>query len=187
MTPMFGLIASSISGNLSSNFDSIQTVTVGAGGQTSISFTSIPSIYKHLQIRSMFRSGTSGSEDSVILRLNGDSGSNYSWHFLFGNGSSASASGSSSQSFIYPYAVPASSFLGNSFGVQVTDILDYSSTIKNKTTRTLAGYDDNSTGGRIALTSGAWYTTSAVTSISITTGGSSLAQYSSFALYGIKG
>jgi hypothetical protein len=168
------------------DYESIQTYTVGAGGTGTITFSSIPSTYKHLQIRSMFRSGLAIAEDTVIMRFNGDSGNNYSYHFLFGNGSTANASGNSGTSFIYPWATPGSTFLSNSFGVQVTDLLDYSSTTKNKTTRTLGAYDDNSTGGRIALASGAWYNTSAVTSISITTVGNSITQYSSFALYGIR-
>jgi len=167
-------------------YDSLSTVTVPAGGVASVTFAGIPNTYKHLQIRAMLRSGTAGSEDSVIMRFNGDSGNNYSYHFLFGNGSSANASATSSTSLIYPWAIPAASFLANSFGVQIIDLLDYANTTKNKTTRTLAGFDDNSTGGRIALTSGAWYNTSAVNSISITTGGSSIAQHSQFTLYGVR-
>ena len=42
------------------SYESIATVTVGAGGSSSISFTSIPSTYKHLQIRAITRdTGTS--------------------------------------------------------------------------------------------------------------------------------
>ena len=168
-------------------YESIAAVTVPSGGAASITFSGIPQTYSHLQIRAMYRSSVVGSEDSVIMRFNGDTASNYSHHFLFGNGSTANAAATSSTSYIYPWAVPGSTFLSNSFGIQVIDILDYASVTKNKTTRTLAGYDDNSTGGRIALTSGAWYNTSAVTSVSITAGSANIAQHSSFALYGIKG
>jgi hypothetical protein len=161
-------------------------VSVGAAGASTISFTSIPATYKHLQIRYIARSTVAGSEDGTLLRFNGDTGSNYSWHFLFGNGSSANASYGVSENKIYPWAVPASSFLGSSFSVNVIDILDYASTTKNKTTRALAGYDDNSTGGRVALASGLWMNTNAVSSITITNS-ANWAQYSSFALYGIKG
>ena len=168
-------------------YESIATTTVGSGGAASVTFSGIPSTYTHLQVRCLIRSSVAGSEDSVVMRFNGDSASNYSYHFLFGNGSSANASATTSASFIYPYAVPGATFLSNAFGVQVTDILDYANTTKNKTTRTLAGYDDNSTGGRIALTSGAWYNTSAVTSIAITAGSANIAQFSSISLYGIRG
>lgn len=35
----------------STDYDSIATTTVGAGGAASITFSSIPSTYQHLQIR----------------------------------------------------------------------------------------------------------------------------------------
>ena len=167
-------------------YDALATVTVPSGGAASVTFAGIPTTYKHLQIRMMARSTVAGSEDSVLMRFNADTGSNYSYHFLFGNGSSANASATSSAAFIYPWAIPGATFASNAFGVQIMDILDYANTSKNKTTRNFAGYDDNSTGGRIAFTSGAWYNTSAVTSISITAGSANIAQYSSFALYGVK-
>lgn len=68
------------------------------------------------------------------------------------------------------------------------DILDYTSTNKNKTMRTLQGMDSNG-GGTISLHSGLYYgTTNAVTSIKLyAASGGNLNQYSHFALYGIKG
>jgi hypothetical protein len=75
------------------------------------------------------------------------------------------------------------------FGGGVVDILDYASTSKNKTIRTLSGADINGAGGDLRLSSGLWFATpAAITSITLyANGGSSdFAQYSSFALYGIK-
>ena len=185
-----GIFASQISGRLwepQGAYDALSTVTVPSGGLASVTFAAIPNTYKHLQLRVMARSTVGGSEDSSLLRLNGDSGSNYFWHFLFGNGASANASNpGASSTFIYPYAIPASGFLANSFGVQVIDILDYSSSSKNTTVRTLAGYENNSTGGRIALTSGAWFNTSAVNSLTFTAGSANLAEYSQLTLFGVK-
>jgi len=75
--------------------------------------------------------------------------------------------------------------------VTVIDILDYQNTSKNKTIRGLSGQDGNASGTatnwRIQLSSGAWYNSSAVTSITIFVPTWTLGQYSSFALYGIKG
>jgi hypothetical protein len=54
MTPILGILASGMSGNLwapGKDFDSIATTTVGAGGASTITFSSIPSTYRHLQIR----------------------------------------------------------------------------------------------------------------------------------------
>jgi hypothetical protein len=182
LTALFGSYAAS----RGPSYDSIQTVTVGAGGQSTISFTSIPQSYAHLQVRMITRSSANVSEDSMLMRFNSDSGSNYRWHFLFGNGSTANSSNNGGTStFIYPYAIPGATFLAGSFGVQVIDIFDYSSTNKNKTTKTFGGYDNNSTLGRIAFTSGVWFNTNSVTSLTFTCAGN-FVQNSSFALYGIK-
>ena len=93
--PILGVIASSISGNLyNASYESIATVTVGAGGASSAIFNSIPNTYTHLQIRYITRNAN--ADDSTIIRLNSDSGSNYARHFLRGNGTSATAAASSS-------------------------------------------------------------------------------------------
>ena len=186
-----GILSSQISGHLytlTGSYDALATVTVPSGGASSITFSAIPQTgYKHLQIRWLAQSTLSAAEDSTNLRFNGDSGSNYSWHFLFGNGSTANASSGTSDTKIYPWAVPGATFLTNSFGVNIIDILDYASIAKNKTTRSLAGYDNNSTGGRIAMASGSWFpaTPTAINSITITNG-ASWAQFSTFSLYGVK-
>jgi hypothetical protein len=74
------------------------------------------------------------------------------------------------------------------FGVTILDILDYANTNKYKTTRNLAGVDSNDTNGKISFESGSWRSTSAVSTITLISGtGSDFLQYSSFALYGIKG
>jgi hypothetical protein len=76
------------------------------------------------------------------------------------------------------------------FSVSIIDILDYANISKNKTNRVLTGIDKNGSGS-IQLTSGAWFNTAAITSITITpqsntTPTNTLEQYSSFALYGVK-
>ena len=65
----------------------------------------------------------------------------------------------------------------------VVDILDCSNTSKYKTMRALCGTDTNG-GGEVGLFSGVWQSTSAISSITISF--SNIAQYSTFALYGIK-
>jgi hypothetical protein len=166
------------------DYESIATVTVGSGGASSVSFTSIASTYKHLQVRILTRSTFGANEWPIFVQLNSSS-SGYAYHDLQGNGSSASASGSSSQSLMQLGDTSAASGTANSFGVFILEILDYADTNKNKTGRTLYGYDLNGT-GKVGHRSGLWANTSAVTSLSFGTGGN-FAQYSSFALYGIKG
>ena len=168
------------------DYESIATTTVGGGGTAYIEFTSIPSTYKHLQVRWIFRSNRVTNPDYLKLTFNGDTATNYSWHYLVGNGSTAVASASASADFIINRAGAGSSQAANVYGAGITDILDYADTNKYKTSRTLGGFDDNSI-GEISLQSGNWRSTSAVTSLRLTVGaGTLLSQYSSFALYGIK-
>jgi hypothetical protein len=162
------------------SYESIATVTVGSGGSSSISFTSIPSDYTHLQIRTFSRiSGQSYG----LLRFNSDSSSVYGTHFLYGDGANAQATANLPASNIFAIYVGSGS---NIFGAGIVDILDYTNTNKFTTTRSLTGADENGS-GVILLLSGLWRNTAAITSIEILPNASTFAQYSHFALYGIKG
>jgi hypothetical protein len=169
------------------SYESIATVTVGTA-VSSISFSSIPSTFKHLQIRGIARtSRTSSGQATLRFRVNGDDGSNYSYHRLFGDGSSLTASGEASQSYGYFYFGATTSDTSNIFGASVWDVLDYSNTSKYKTLRILGGLDTNG-GGGVGIGSASWQSTSAISGITLSIdGGFNFNQYSSFALYGIKG
>jgi hypothetical protein len=189
--PILGIMASQITGHLFTQgaYDSIATSTVGSGGAASITFSSIPSTYTHLQIRGIAKWDTTANDiSSIQYQLNGDTGSNYSYHYARGSGSATSATGVASQtSAISSSSMPTNnSSYANMFGAVVFDLLDYTNTSKYKTIRTLSGVDTNGgTYGYINFSSGLWMNTSAVTSITVKLDGS-IAQYSSFALYGIK-
>lgn len=171
------------------DFESIQTVTVGAGGASSITFSSIPSTFQHLQIRAILRDDRASSEsDFFRVRFNGDTGSNYfTEHSLGGTGSSAYAGAGSTNNSINVFGIPAVNAGSNRFGVLILDLLDYGSVNKNKTTRALVGYDNNGS-GNIALTSGLWMNSStAVNQITLTGAFGNFVQHSHAALYGIRG
>jgi len=182
--PILGIIASQITGHLNtSSYESIATQTVGIGGTTSLTFSSIPSTYKHLQLRMLTQLSVGNGE--IDLQFNSDTGSNYGYHRIYGNGSSAVAEwGTSTTQATVGYYASAS----NVFNGGVVDILDYTNTNKYKTIRTLSGMDTNG-GGLILFDSSAWRSTSSITSITVFSkdGARPLAQYSSYALYGIKG
>ena len=193
MSPILGVFASSIQNSIASatSYESIATVTVGAGGAASAEFTSIPNTYQHLQIRGIPKAvGTANIAVNGLVQINSDTGSNYSRHLLDGNGSVATANGSASQSSIVFCPIPDSNISGSGsmFAGFVMDILDYANTNKYKTVRTLSGYDlNNATYGALRFYTGLWMNTNAITSIKLYADGVNLAQYSSFALYGIKG
>lgn len=149
---------------------------------SSIEFTGIPANYTHLQLRVVTQASVSGDVD-WSLRFNGDTGANYTKHQLFGNGSAAFATGSASQN-----QIPGGFTNLTAWSSSIVDILDYTSTSKNKTVKTLSGSDVNGS-GYVGIRSGVWFASPvAITSIQIipTSGGSGFATYSSFALYGIK-
>jgi hypothetical protein len=164
------------------SYESIYTVPV-TSAVSSISFTSIPSTYKHLQIRLM--AGSTGV-DAGLLTFNSDTGANYTRHRLTGNGSAAGAGAGTGQT-----AASINSFGGypdtaNTFGVTIIDILDYTNTNKYTTIRSLSGEDMNGS-GFVEFTSNLWLNTAAITRIDYAALGGNWKQYSSFALYGIKG
>jgi hypothetical protein len=187
MTPIIGVIASSIL-KVTSSFESIATAT-GTGSSGTITFSSIPSTYKHLQIRVLARSTEAASGfTNLQVQVNGDTTTNYSIHNLIGDGSSVSANGYGSQSLMELGAVVRNNEAANIMGVSIIDIIDYASTTKNKTFRSFAGWDANGS-GRSFLLSGAWFSTSAINSLTIKIGGASnyFTTNSTFSLYGIKG
>ena len=183
MPIILGIAASSISGSLlASSYESIATVTVGSGGTSTVTFSSIPATYTHLQIRGIVRS--TNNDDDIACRFNGDTGSNYSTHRFYGSGASMGADGYATNTKLEFWARGASGT--SNFGPTVTDILDYANTNKYKTTRGLFGQDANGS-GYIMFGGGLWRNTSAVTSIEIFSISGNLVQYTQFALYGIKG
>ena len=196
MSPILGIYASQISGHLTPPDNGamfpLGMVQVGSAGSATISFTSIPATYKHLQIRIMCKSANTGNTgDYAALTFNSDSGSNYTYHRLKGDGSSATAYGAATGTFnsVVLERIPTSksTFATQLQGVLIVDILEYANTNKYKTVRNFGGYDNNGS-GEILLTSALWTNTNAISSITIVTPtADNWTQYSSFALYGIKG
>jgi hypothetical protein len=171
------------------DYELISTTVVGAGGVASVTFSNLATLaasYKQLQVRIVARSDRSASNnDSLMGRVNSDTGSNYSRHGLSGNGTSSGSGGVASQSSFYLGDFTASTGTTSAFGAFVYDLLDFQSTSKNKVFRALSGYAANEKDVRLA--SGVWLSTSAVTDISFFANGGNLVQYSRFSLYGLKG
>jgi len=170
------------------NYESIQTVTVGGGGQASISFTTIPATFKHLQIRGIARSTTTGNDSWMWYVLNSDTtASNYSNHNMFGNASTALGSyNSGSDGYLMGRAMGSASGANNVFAPNIMDILDYANTSKYKVLRNLNGQDNNGSRQLVGFSTNLWRNTAAITSITLFVA-NNFAEYSSFALYGIKG
>ena len=179
LNTIFGSLSSGIIPTTTA-YDSIATVTVGSGGAASVTFSSIPATYTHLQIRCL---SSTGAEINCYMQFNSDTtNGNYRYHQLEGNGSTAYANSTGNLPLInYDNTTNA-----DTFSVQIIDILDYTNSNKYKTSRTLTGFDRNGS-GVVGLYSLLWMNTNAVTSIVLKPNAGNWKQDSSFALYGIKG
>lgn len=198
MTPVYKLSANSVkngrtvygsmlAGNTAytdASFESIASVS-GTGSSGTVTFSSIPSTYSHLQVRAFMP--VTSNNNAPYIRFNSDSGNNYTVHTVIGvNNGSVNAQSATSQ----PYINIAGFWFGIQTdypGVSVVDILDYSNTNKYKTVRALAGQDNNSTLGSTGMSSGLWLSTNAITSISIIlSGATNFSSNARFGLYGIR-
>jgi hypothetical protein len=185
--PILGVVASSY--YTATNVDTgamfpLGMVQVGSGGTAYVEFTSIPATYTHLQIRGIGRT-TTGNFPTTLLYFNSDTGSNYSYHQILGDGGVAAA-GAANQSLMVLPPTSGSTQSASVFGAMVIDILDYKNTSKYKTIRALGGTDNNTT-GQLTFNSASWRNTNAITTVKVSPGSGNFAEFSQFALYGIKG
>jgi len=192
MSPILGIIASQDYVRIPpSSYESIATFTA-AGGETSLTFSSIPATYASLQIRGISRDTAAFNYNQELgVRFNSDTGSNYAWHRLIGSSAgSVSANGSASATSIATYySGCCDNATASVYGANIFDIHDYASTTKYKTVRYFSGVDTNTSSAEFGVTlgSGLWQSTSAVTSINIRSLYTAFKAGSTFALYGIKG
>lgn len=170
------------------DFESIATITVGAGGSSTIEFTSIPNTYTHLQIRGITRTTNAVNQwRNGRITLNSDSNTVYATHLIRGTGSAVEVDASFGDGLTFPYTSVDDSTTSNTYGGFIIDILDYANNNKFKTIRGLSGVDFNG-GGVANFASGLWRSTNTITSIQFYNSGAGVnwKQYSTIALYGIK-
>ena len=137
--------------------------TLPSTGDSTVTFsnlnTTYGSTYQHLQLRIVSKRGS----NRFGVQFNGDTGSNYAMHFLFGTGSTVS-SGATTSTTAITTNVGRTAGGDSSVGASIVDILDPFETTKNTTVRSLTG---NQLQGLIVLYSGVWLNTNALTSLSV--------------------
>ena len=182
--PILGITASSIL-KVTGSYESIASATT-TSGQTVVTFSSIPSTYKSLQIRGILRNAAGSGTDNGYMLFNSDTGNNYTTHWIISDGATLTASNISPCTLqLVGIGIPASGSTANSFAATIIDIHDYASTTKNKTVRYFTGNDRNGS-GNVFIGSSSWMNTSAVSTISINCS-NDFQVGTTFALYGIKG
>jgi hypothetical protein len=155
-------------------YEPIATTTVSGTGTSTITFSSISGTYTDLRLIAQAQV----SDGYCLLRVNSDSGTNYSNTRLYGDGTSAGSSRSTSdaQWFINT----SSANLNSNFTV---DFMNYSNTTTFKTKLSRVTIPAGSVVQDISL----WRSTSAITSITvIVPAANNWVAGSTFTLYGIK-
>lgn len=180
---ILGVTASSIL-KINGAYESIASA-VGDGTSTSVTFSSIPNTYAHLQVRisALF----AGSGNGISIRPNSSTATNYTRHRMASNGSALSASGNAS-----PDGLTGADVFGYTVGgrttqpsVAIIDLHNYASTTEYKTIRSFSGCDFNGN-GEIDIFSSLWVQTTAISSLQIYSG-AAFSTGTTFSLYGIKG
>ena len=186
-----GILAASGAG-VAGSYELIETITVGAGGAASVTFSNLntySSTYQHLQIRAVARTTRSTNNDAYKITLNGTVPQ--VWHVMgnyYGLSGVLSEGSTSEANVILPGGLPAANSTANVFGAAIMDFLDAFSTIKNKTIRVFGGKSE-SANPAIAISSTFLNSTSALSSIKLENRNepSNFVIGSRFSLYGIKG
>lgn len=163
----------------------INSVVVGAGGQTAIDFTAIPGTYTDLYLVVSARL-TSAAAEGMFLVFNGST-TGYSARDLYGSGSGSGAGSTNPYGFtnkLFVGSQDSSAQTANTFGSTEIYIPNYAgSTAKGVSTNNMT--ENNGTTVNIDILHGLWTGTAAITSISIVSNNGNFVQYSTASLYGI--
>lgn len=162
------------------------TVQVGAGGQSTIEFTAIPSTYTDLAVKLTARSTVTGVS-TIRMKLNTDTGANYTYKQIQGAGSgsptsSGGAGASSSSNEIG--LIDGSDSTTSTFSSTDLYFPNYASSVA-KSWSVDSVEEENATTAYVRLTSGLWTGTAAINAITFTLPSGNFAQYSTASLYGI--
>jgi hypothetical protein len=166
----------------------IASVTVGSGGASTISFTSIPATYTDLVVKYSLRSTANDSGGStpidVRLTFNG-SGSGYSERMLYGTGSSAASAATSGSYINWAGTQTNNSQTASTFASNDMYIPNYAGST-NKSVSVDGVQENNATAAASRLTAILWSNTAAITSLQLAPDYGNFAQYSTAVLYGIN-
>jgi hypothetical protein len=158
---------------MTATYEKIATTTLGTDSAT-VTFSSITSSYTDLIV---ILNATTNAEINLTCQFNGDTGSNYSFTYFLGPGSGSESGNNFNQSHIV-----TGGFKGGTIGTQILQINNYSNATTYKTLISRTNGSDKF----VAIYTGLWRNTSAISSLTMGTTSSTYATGSTFTLYGIK-
>lgn len=164
----------------------IASQTVGAGGVSSITFSSIPQTYSDLKLIVSARGSYIYAQANAYLTFNGSSATNYKEHLFYGNGSSVGTVNATTNGYFnWTVMMSGGGATANTFGNSEVNIYNYTdSKYKHLSADNMT--ENNGTEGWQGVSASQWAVGNPITSITLTADNGSITQYSSFYLYGIK-
>lgn len=161
----------------------ISSASVGSGGASTITFSSIPQSFTDLCVVISARSSYSGESDDVLFKLN-TATTNFSTRYLYAHGGSNTQASSTYAAGYAGFAVGATS-TASTFSNNSLYIPNYTSS-NYKSFSVDSANENNNQYAYIMLLAGLWSNTAAITQIDLYTSSGSFAQHSTAYLYGIS-
>lgn len=169
---------------MANTFELIASSTVGAGGASSIDFSSIPSTFKDLVLKISARCNNSSLLTIVNMTFNGST-SGYSSRYIEGTGSGA-ASGLGSTSANSLVGAVGANATANTFSNVEVYIPNYAGS-NNKSASSEQVLETNAVTQYMEVYAYLWSNTAAINQITLTPASSAtFNQYSTAYLYGVK-
>lgn len=158
---------------MTATYEKIATTTLGTATAT-VTFSTITGSYTDLI--TVFNGAATGGFESITVKINNDTGTNYSRTLLIGTGSVATSSRASSESSLII------GVMGTENSNTIWQFMNYSNATTYKTILARA----NSASNTVRANVGLWRDTSAITQLDFTAGTTTFISGSTFTLYGIK-
>jgi hypothetical protein len=172
---------------MANTFVKIASATVGAGGTSSIDFTSIPATYTDLCVKLSLRGSNNDPYGLILTRLNGAT-SGYTTTRLYGysgSGTGTGSDGNTGLTYLYGGYPPAGTATANTFGSDEFYFPNYAGSTQKSYSQDSA--PENNSGIVLStLIAGLSTGTSAINQITFYNEYGNFVQYSTATLYGIK-
>lgn len=157
------------------------------GSVGTYTFSGIPQIYKHLEIRASLSGNTAGVAITVLrLQLNGDAAANYDYQYSQATNATTTPAESLGNTFIRAGLVPGATAGVIHFDPTRVEILDYANTARHKAVLTETFHKQNTTTGSLTTErgGGSWRSNAAVTSLTLSIASGQFSAGGVITLYG---
>jgi hypothetical protein len=154
---------------------------------SSMFFTAIPQHYAQLRLDVYARGTVSATGTSLLLRFNGDTGTNYDRQYVYGLAATAQAGEAFAQTSCDPIDIPGATAGANLFTAGEIIIPYYAGTANNKELSSKYARKTGTATGtmEIVVTACSWRSSAAINAITLTPTSGDILAGSRFTLYGL--